>query len=103
VTCEVEKLGGLIRIRGDMTIYDATPVKDGLFAALQGESEVCIDLSGVSEVDTTGVQILLMAQRACASRGVPFAVANLSDAMREALGLLRLGILTHTVKPQAAP
>ena len=102
MTFEVEKLGGLIRVRGEMTIYDATLIKDGLFAALQGESDVCIDLSGVSEVDTTGLQVLLMVHRTCASRGVPFAVAHLSDVMRETLGLLRLGSLIPADQPQIA-
>lgn len=102
MTCEVEKRSGVIRIRGEMTIYSATAVSDGLFAAIEGEPLVSIDLSGVSEVDTTGVQILLMAQRSCASRDVSFATVNSSDAMREALGLLRLGDLTRTVQPAVA-
>jgi len=103
MTCEVEKLDGVILVRGDLTIYDATLVKDELFAALQGEVDVRIDLSGVSEVDTAGLQVLLMVHRACASRGVPFAVARLSDVMREALGLLRLAFLIPTVQSEVAP
>jgi len=103
VTCEVEKQDGVIRIRGELTVYEAALVKDELFEALQGESNVRIDLSGVSEVDTAGLQVLLMAHRECASRRVPFAVAGSSDAMREAGGLLRLGMLTQTVRSQVAP
>ncbi len=96
MTCEVEKLGGVIRIRGELTVYHATVVNDGLLAALQGEPDVCIDLSGVSEVDTAGLQVLLMVRRGCASRSVPLVFANMSDAIREAAGLLRLGMLTQT-------
>jgi anti-anti-sigma factor len=102
VTCEVQKLDGVIRIRGDMTIYNAALVKDALFAALQGVTDVRIDLSGVSEVDTTGLQVLLMAHRVCASGGVPFAIADLSDAMREVLGLLRLDTLAQPVRLEVA-
>lgn len=102
MTCEVEKQSDVIRIRGEMTIYDAAVIKDTLFAALQGESNVCLDLSGVSELDTTGLQVLLMAHRVCASRGVPFAVTHLSDVVRETLGLLRLGIPTPTGEPEGA-
>jgi anti-anti-sigma factor len=90
VTCEVEKLDGLLRIRGEMTIYDATAIKDSLFAALDGEPAARIDLQGVSELDTTGIQILIMAERASASRGVPFSLTNPSDVVKEALELLRL-------------
>lgn len=103
MTCEVEKQDGVIRIRGELTVYEAALVKDELFEALQGEANVCIDLSGVSEVDTAGLQVLLMAHRECAARRVPFAVAGSSDAMREAGGLLRLGMLTQTVRSQVAP
>jgi anti-anti-sigma factor len=90
VTCEVDKLDGLLRIRGEMTIYDATVIRDRLFAALDGEPTARIDLGGVSELDTTGIQILMMAARASARRGVPFSVANPSDVVIEALELLRL-------------
>ena len=100
MTCEVEKLSDVIRIRGEMTIYDAAVIKDTLFSALQGESAVCLDLSGVSEVDTTGLQVLLMAHRVCASAGVPFAVSQVSDGMRETLGLLRLDSFLPTVESE---
>jgi len=103
MTCEVEKLSGVIRIRGEMTIYDAAVIKDALFGALQGESDVCLDLSGVSEVDTTGLQLLLMAHRACATHAVPFTVTQLSDVMRETLALLRLNVLIPTIQPEVAP
>jgi anti-sigma B factor antagonist len=90
MTCEVEKRDGLLRIRGEMTIYGAAALKGDLFAALEEEKGGCtLDLADVSELDTTGVQILLMAQRACVARGASFALANPSEIVRETLGLLR--------------
>lgn len=90
MTCEIEKRSGQIYIRGEMTIYGAAALKDDLFAALEAEADGCaLDLTGVSEFDTTGLQILLMARKVCLSRGASFALANPSTAVRETLELLR--------------
>jgi anti-anti-sigma factor len=93
MTCEVEKLSGRVHIRGEMTIYDAALLKQKLFAALEGEPHVHLDLSAVSEVDTTGVQLLLMAQATSVARAAKFSLLKPSEAISEALGLLRLGAL----------
>lgn len=88
--CEIEKRDGRLYIRGEMNIYGAAALKDDLFAALEGEPDGCaLDLAGVSEFDTTGLQLLLMARKVCLSRGGSFALANPSTAVRETLELLR--------------
>lgn len=92
--CEVEKSGERIHIRGEMTIYAAAPLKEKLFAALEDESDVCLDLSAVSELDTTGLQLLLLAHHTSTSRGATFSLVRPSDAVNEALGLLRLALET---------
>ena len=90
MTCEIEKRDGRIYIRGEMTIYGAAALKDDLFGALEAEPEGCaLDLAGVSEFDTTGLQVLLMARKICLSRGGSFSLANPSIAVRETLDLLR--------------
>jgi anti-anti-sigma factor len=90
MTCEVENRDGVVQIRGEMTIYAAAGLKDELFSAVGGDTGSCrIDLAGVSEFDTTGLQFLLMARRACAARGAELSLVNPSDSVREALALLR--------------
>ena len=90
MTCEIEKRDGRLHIRGEMNIYGAAALKDDLFAALEAELEGCaLDLAGVSEFDTTGLQVLLMAHKVCLSRGGSFSLANPSTAVRETLELLR--------------
>ena len=97
MTCEVEKQDGALHIRGEMTIYGAATLKENLFAALEQETQLCIlDLAQISEFDTTGMQMLLMAQRACVARGMSFAIANPSEIVREALDLVRSPQLTVT-------
>lgn len=97
---QVEKRDAVVHINGEMTIYSATALKADLFAALAAEpASSCVDLAAVPEIDTTGVQLLIMAQRVCTARGAPLSLANPSVAVREALELLR--ILPTAVKANA--
>jgi len=103
MNCEVRKKKGTLSIRGEMTIYGAALLKEPLFSAVRHESKACtIDLDEVSEFDTTGVQLLLMAQRDCVARGVKFTLANPSSVVRETLALLRLSALP-VITRSAAP
>jgi len=93
VGCEVERRGRSIHIGGEMTIYAAADLKERLLAALAEEAPACVlDLSQVTEIDTVGLQILLLVERACATRRLPFEVADPSEAVSELLGLLRLNM-----------
>ena len=57
MSCDIERHGERIRISGEMTVYDAAAVKEGLLAALQGDMAACfLDLSKVSEVDRSGLR-----------------------------------------------
>jgi anti-anti-sigma factor len=88
MSCEVDKREGRIHVRGEMTIYDAAALKVGLFDALADEPAGRLDLSEVTEIDTTGLQILLMSEKRCAARAAPFCIENPSSAVREVLDLL---------------
>ena len=61
----VEKTDGLRRLQleGEMTIPNAVELKKGLLDNLAECSELEIDLSQVSEFDTTGFQLLFLAKR----------------------------------------
>ena len=89
--CDIERHGEQIRICGEMTIYDAAAAKGALLAALQGHIGACLlDMSQVSEIDSTGLQLLLMARRSALGRAAAFGVVTPSTAVRELLGLLHL-------------
>lgn len=53
----------LASLAGDLTIYAAAEAKAGLTALLEACSEVELDLSAVSEIDTAGFQLLLLIKR----------------------------------------
>jgi anti-anti-sigma factor len=85
---------GLIRIDGDLTIYTALVCRDQLLHHLQ-QLQSCaaleIDLSGVTEVDSAGLQLLIQARRHGADLGQPVRLRNPSSALQEMIALYRLG------------
>jgi anti-sigma B factor antagonist len=49
---------------GDITIYYVAQIKDELFADYEKLADkVALDLEGVTEIDTAGVQLLLFAKK----------------------------------------
>lgn len=54
----------MLIFEGGLTIYNVSQVKDELFADYDNLSDkVELDLHGVGEIDTAGVQLLLFAKR----------------------------------------
>jgi anti-anti-sigma factor len=103
MTCEVEEKKGVVHIRGEMTIYGAALLKEQFLTVAESQTKKCtVDLAEVSEIDTTGLQMLLIAHRDCVARGVKFALANPSGVVRETLDLLKINdlpVATRSVRP----
>lgn len=53
-------------IAGEMTIYTAAEQKEQLMAFLEQEDSLEINLSHVSEIDSAGTQLLVLAKREAA-------------------------------------
>lgn len=77
-------------IRGEFNIYTAQESKALLQQALQAGALVALDLSAVTEMDSAGVQLLLLAQREARCAGQTFQVVRASDAVRELLQFMGL-------------
>ena len=75
-----------------MTIYRAVELKQTLLDALAQCAALDIDLSMVSEIDTTGVQLLLLVQQAADDGKQTLRLSNHSAAVREVFELLNLGL-----------
>src|SRR5690242_5397864 len=59
-----------LRIEGEMTIYSAAALAERITAAIAGGGgKPRLDLSQVTEIDTAGLQLLLMARKLARSRG----------------------------------
>jgi len=50
-------------IEGDMTIYTASALKEELVRVLDDPRELELNLAQVSEIDSTGVQLLMLVKR----------------------------------------
>jgi anti-sigma B factor antagonist len=80
----------VMRFDGELTIYRAAELKPLLLALPAGDAPIQIDLAQVSEIDTAGVQLLLLSRREAESLSRPWQICAASSAVGEALGLLGL-------------
>ncbi len=102
-TTRVAHRKGCVRIRGEMTVYAAQSLKAELCAALRRHRRTALlDLSGVTEFDTAGLQILFAARRLAADEGRALQLAAPSPVVQEALDLCRLSDWVKTPDPAAA-
>lgn len=56
-----------VSLAGELTIYDTGVLKDGLVAAVGECAEIEVDLSAVTDIDTAGLQVLILAKRHAAA------------------------------------
>jgi anti-sigma B factor antagonist len=79
-----------MRLEGDLTIYRAAELKQVLLEAVDKTGPLEVDLSGVTELDTAGVQLLLLAKGAATARNKQIRLVNHSPAAVEVFELLHL-------------
>jgi len=62
---DAQQENGICRLQmeGELTIYHSLEIRDGLMEHLAANAEIELDLSGVTEMDTAGFQLLLAAKR----------------------------------------
>jgi anti-sigma B factor antagonist len=87
-----EKKNGvsLLHIEGDMTIYTAAELKAELMKRLEKPVELEINLSAVSEMDSAGLQLLLLAKREALRHGTPLRLSWHSRAVLDVLDMCNL-------------
>jgi anti-anti-sigma factor len=77
-----------LRVEGELTIYRAAELKDSLLAAVAAHASVEVDLSGVTEFDTAGVQVLILAKRAAKAREGQLHLVGHSPVVLDVMDLL---------------
>ena len=80
----------VVRVEGDMTIYRATELKDTLLQAVAAQPVVEVDLSAVSEFDSAGLQLLMLAKRVAQAAQRELRLVNHSPAVVDVLQLFDL-------------
>jgi len=79
-----------LKPEGEMTIYNASAMKTSILAALQKHKEVEIDLAKVNEMDSAGLQLLLLAKREAGNFNKPLRLINHSEATLEIFNLYHM-------------
>lgn len=85
-----EKDSCRIRIDDELTIYTAGIASTTISDALAANHSVAIDLSGVSEIDTAGLQILLVARKEALLRDRKVSFIGHNRIVIECLRLMNL-------------
>jgi anti-sigma B factor antagonist len=80
--------GTTLRVEGEFTIYRAAELKRALLPLPAGTGPVELDLAEVTEIDTAGIQLLLLARREAIAAGRTARLVASSPAVDEALRLL---------------
>jgi anti-sigma B factor antagonist len=91
---QVEYRNGCVRVAGEMTVYSAAALKRDLLAAMDRHRRAkLLDLSEVTEIDTAGLQLLLIARRHAANDGRELLLVDPGRPVRSVLELCQLSAL----------
>ncbi|MFT4173913.1 MAG: STAS domain-containing protein [Rhodocyclaceae bacterium] len=82
-----------VRVAGELTIFHAAQGKSVLLEAVDGYTDVDLDLSGVTELDGAGVQVLLLANREAVRYGRNLRIVAHSEASSAVIAFLSLDAL----------
>jgi anti-anti-sigma factor len=77
-------------IEGELTIYTAAELKSKIVAAFAAGQPIEIDLSLVDEIDSAGLQLLILAKREAAAADKPISLVKHSQAVLECLDMCNL-------------
>jgi anti-anti-sigma factor len=80
----------LLSIDGELTIYTATEYKEYLVENFDSERTLEVDLHGVEEIDTCGLQLLASMSKQLSDSGSEISIIATSDVAKEALETSRL-------------
>jgi len=92
MSVQVEKENGVVKfvIENNMTIFNAAELKKTILEALSEPSNIQLDLSQVSEIDSAGFQLLLMLKNESKSNNKEYQITACSPAVDSLLDLFNL-------------
>jgi len=79
-----------LKLIGEMTIYAASQVKDHLIMPINAAQEVDVDASGITDIDSAGMQLLILAKCHADQLGKPFQLSKPSRPVVEFINLFSL-------------
>lgn len=90
--------GCVVALAGELTIYQVASLYPQLAPWLEDPRPLQVDLSGLQELDTAGIQLLLFLYRQRHAARLPTGFNHPSDAVASALQLLGLEPLLGEVE-----
>jgi anti-anti-sigma factor len=93
-----------LQIEGELSIYRADELKRALIEPLGEGVRLVVNLSAVNEIDTCGLQLLMLAKRTAAKLGSELQLVAHSPAVLEVFELLNVAAFfgDHLVIPNDA-
>lgn len=85
-----------LAVEGEMTIFTAAELQAEVFAVLAPELKLSVDLSSVTELDSSGIQLLLMLRRESTEHDGTFQIVAFSAAVEGVLVKLGFADLLRT-------
>lgn len=79
-----------LTISQELTIYHAMDLKEQFIEALADADALELDLSQVAEIDTSGLQLLLLTKREAGQQGKQLTIVAHSPAVRQTLDFCNL-------------
>lgn len=90
MTAERQKDVATLRVQGEMNIYRAADLKPMLLEPLADGATLEVDLSGVTDLDTAGLQVLMLAKKTAQTKGGELRLVAHSPIVVDVLELLNL-------------
>jgi anti-sigma B factor antagonist len=87
----VSAAAGRVAIDGELNIYRAADMKTLLLGELQRNTVLEVDLAGVTEMDSAGLQVLMLAKQTARTEQRELRLVGHSPAVLEVFELLDLG------------
>lgn len=79
-----------LHMSGELTIYTASQAKQDISSLLAEHPSLELDLHGIEEIDTAGIQLLLWSKRMAELRGGVLTLVHHSPAVVELFDLLNV-------------
>lgn len=79
-----------LAIEGELSIYRAEEIKQALIEPLHSGVQMTVNLAGVTEFDTCGMQLLMLAKRTAKLVGADLHLVGHSPAVLEVFELLNV-------------
>lgn len=88
---EFDMKSGVLALSGELTVYSAAELRELLSRSAGGSDEPLeVDLAEVTEIDTAGLQLLLLLRRRARASGRDLHIIAASNVVRETLSLCGL-------------